>query len=120
MYDTEKTKQTVNTVINWYKKYRDILNSDIVHLRRADGRDWDGWMHVNPQLKTKALIMLFNPMKETITRTVKIPLYYTGIATAAALKEKGATIKNYTLNRNYEVELAFTIAPESYTWYTVE
>ena len=120
LYDTEKTKQTVNTVINWYKKYRDILNSDIVHLRRADGRDWDGWMHVNPQLKTKALIMLFNPMKETITRTVKIPLYYTGIATAAALKEKGATIKNYTLNRNYEVELAFTIAPESYTWYTVE
>ena len=45
LYDTDATKQTVIKVINWYKKYRDILNSDIIHLRRADGRDWDGILH---------------------------------------------------------------------------
>ncbi|HLK26938.1 MAG TPA: hypothetical protein VKT28_00050, partial [Puia sp.] len=55
LFDTDATKQTVSNVVSWYKKYRDILNSDIIHLRRADGRDWDGVMHVNPQLKTKAL-----------------------------------------------------------------
>ncbi len=25
-----------------------ILDADIIHLRRADGRDWDGWLHVDP------------------------------------------------------------------------
>lgn len=120
LYDTESTKQTVSRVITWYKKYRDILNSDIIHLRRADGRDWDGWMHVNPQLKTKALIMLFNPLKESITRTIRIPLYYTGNTTVVAIREKENAVKNYTLNRNYEIELNVTIKPGSYTWYTVE
>ena len=49
--------------IAWYKKYREILNADIIHLRRADGRDWDGIMHVNPW-KHKALLMLYSPLKE--------------------------------------------------------
>ena len=120
LYDTDKTKQSVISVIKWYKKYRDILNSDLIHLRRADGRDWDGWMHVNPRLKTRALIMLFNPLKESITRTIKLPLYYTGLTQIAKLKEKGNTLKSYTLNRNYEIELTFSIPAENYTWYELE
>ena len=39
LYDTERTKEAVKEVISWYKKYRDILCSDIIHLRRPDGRD---------------------------------------------------------------------------------
>ncbi|SMO47069.1 alpha-galactosidase [Solitalea koreensis] len=120
LYDTETTKQTVINVISWYKKYRDILNSDIIHLRRADGRDWDGLLHVNPNLKTKGLVMLYNPLKEKITRTIKVPLYYTGLATSAKLKEKDGDYKSYKLNRNYEVELTCSIEPESYTWFTIE
>ncbi|MBS1915151.1 MAG: alpha-galactosidase [Bacteroidetes bacterium] len=119
LFDTDATKQTVSNVITWYKKYRDILNSDIIHLRRADGRDWDGVMHVNPQLQTKALIMLYNPLKEKISRTIKIPLYYTGLTTTALISEKGGVAKKYSLNRNYEIELAFTIDPESYTWFEI-
>ena len=89
LFDTEKTKETVIKVISWYKKYREILNSDIVHLRRADGRDWDGILHANPYLKTKGLMMLYNPTKEKIIRTVKIPLYYTGLTNIAQVREKG-------------------------------
>ncbi len=120
LYDTDTTKQTVINVIRWYKKYRDILNSDIIHLRRADGRDWDGIMHVNPQLKTKAFIMLYNPLREKITRTIKVPLYYSGMTTTATVSEKGLNAKKYLLNRNYEIELTFSIDPESYTWFVVE
>jgi hypothetical protein len=40
------------------KKYRDILNADMVQLRRADGRDWDGFIHVNPSLKQKGFLMV--------------------------------------------------------------
>lgn len=120
LYDGEATKQAVIKTINWYKKYRDILNADIIHLRRADGRDWDGVMHVNSQLKTKGLLMLYNPLKEKITRTIKVPLYYTGLTSNANVREKEGVVKKYTLNRNYEIELTFTIEPESYTWFVIE
>ena len=92
----------------------------MIQLRRADGRDWDGLIHVNPQLKQKGFVMLYNPTKEKITRTIKVPLYYTGLTSAATFKEKGKVAKKYQLNRNYEVELTFTIEPENYTWFTVE
>ena len=120
LYDTETTRQLVSKTVAWYKQYRDILNADMIHLRRADGRDWDGFIHVDPQQKQKGFLMLYNPTKERITRTINVPLYYTGLTSAATFKEKGATAKKYTLNRNYEVALTVTIAPESYTWFTVE
>lgn len=120
LYDTEKTKQTVSNVVSWYKKYRDIMNSDIIHLRRADGRDWDGILHVNPQTKIKGLVMLYNPLKEKITRTIKLPLYYTGLTTTASIREKENAARKYTLNRNYEIDLSFTIEPEGYTWFVIE
>lgn len=120
LYDTEKTKQTVSHMISWYKQYRDILNADIIHLRRPDGRDWDGIMHVNPALKTKGLLLLFNPLKIPVTRTIQLPLYYTGLTGTATITEKGVSGKKYTLNRNYEITFTFTIAAESYNWYVIE
>ena len=120
LYDTESTKQMVTKVISWYKQYRFILNSDIIHLRRADGRDYDGILHVNPTLKTKGLVMLYNPLKESITRSIKLPLYYTGLTNKVTIAERGLHSVVKSLNRNYEVLLNFTIAPESYTWFTIE
>jgi len=120
LYDTEITKITVSNTINWYKKYREILNSDIIHLRRADGRDWDGILHVNPQLKTKGLLMLYNPLKEKITRTIMVPLYYAGLTNMTQVREKEGILKPYELNRNYGIKLNFSIEPESYTWFAIE
>lgn len=119
LYDTEETKQTVIKVINWYKKYRNILNSDLIHLRRADGRDWDGILHVNPELKEKGLMMLYNPTKEKMVRTIKVPLYYTGLTDIARIREKEGPVKSYKLNRDYTIDLTFTINPEGYTWFVV-
>ena len=42
LFDTDATRKMVTKTIDWYKKYRAILNADIIQLRRADGRDWDG------------------------------------------------------------------------------
>jgi hypothetical protein len=120
LYDTDLTKQEVINTINWYKKFRAILNSSLIHLQRANGRDWDGWLHVNPQLQTKSLLMLFNPLKQTITRTITVPLYYAGLNGKAILKEKDSAPKKMTLNKNNELTLQFTLAPESYSWYVIE
>jgi hypothetical protein len=29
------------------------MNSDIIHLRKAYVREWDGWLHVNSQVQHK-------------------------------------------------------------------
>lgn len=120
LYDTELTKQTVIKVVTWYKKYREILNSDIIHLRRADGRDWDGIMHVNPQLPTKGLIMLYNPLKEKITRTIYLPLYYTGLTQTATVSKSGIQPQHIKLDRQNKAAFTFTIEPESYGWYILQ
>lgn len=120
LYDTEKTKQAVIDVVTWYKKYRDILNSPIVHLRRADGRDIDGMMHVNPELKEKGFVMYFNPTDQTIKKTVKLPLYYTGLADIASIREQEGNSKNYTLNRDYSVDIEIEIPAMGNTWFVIE
>jgi hypothetical protein len=120
LYDTEKTRQTVIGVINWYKKYREILNSDLIHLRRADGRNWDGWLHVNPALKQKGLMMLFNPTDKLIKTEIVVPVYYTGMHTAVKVREKEGTVKTFTVSRDYKIKLPVSLQPGSYSWWVME
>ncbi|HWB24855.1 MAG TPA: hypothetical protein VG738_05215 [Chitinophagaceae bacterium] len=121
LYDNDTTKQTVIQTIQWYKKYRDILNADIIHLRRADGRDWDGIMHVNAQLPVKGLVMLYNPLLHAITRTIELPVYYTGVTGTAHISEKGTNPRGYTINPStHSITFTFTIPAAGYTWFTVE
>ncbi|WP_339752763.1 alpha-galactosidase [Algoriphagus aquimarinus] len=120
LYDTEETKQVVIDVIDWYKEYRDILNADIIRLRRADGRDWDGWMHVDPNGKEKGLGMLFNPTSEPIKKSINIPLYYSGLAQTAKIQIEDGAAKSYQLNRDYSVDIQVEIPAGGYTWFVVE
>lgn len=120
LYDTEETKNVVKKVIAWYKQYRDILNSDLIHLRRADGRDYDGFMHVNPKLKEKAMVMLFNPLDESIEREITLPLYDTGKKDAVRIREQENAPKDYQLDRDYKVRVNVTIPAKGYTWLVVE
>lgn len=120
LYDTETTKKTVQNVIQWYKKYRDILNSDMVHLRRADGRDWDGMMHVNPSLKEKGLVMVYNPLGEKIVRDIKLPVYYTGKHQTIQIREKENAAKSYQVDRDYNVSIKLTLPAKGYTWLVLE
>jgi hypothetical protein len=120
LYDSPATQQLVQQVISWYKKYRELLNTDIIHLRRPDGRDWDGIMHVAPHLSQKAMVMLYNPQEQPITRTIQLPLYYTGLTQTATIREKEGPSKKYTLDRAYKVPVTVTIPASGYTWLVVE
>jgi hypothetical protein len=82
LYDTDRVRDMLKREVGWFKEHRDILESDIIHLRRADGQDWDGILHVNPALKERAMLCVFNPTDAPVTRTLKVPLYYAGLADA--------------------------------------
>ncbi|MGY0407517.1 MAG: NPCBM/NEW2 domain-containing protein [Polaribacter sp.] len=120
LYDTEKTKKTVVEVINWYKKYRDILNSDLIHLRRPSGKDWDGFMHVNPTLKEKGFALFFNPTNTDMEREITLPLYYTGLTKKASVRKKEGSSRIYTLSRDYKIKVRITIPANSYNWLVIE
>lgn len=120
LYDSDTTRTMVKRVVRWYKKYRDILESDIIHLRRADGRGIDYMMHVNPELKEKGFLLVFNPTDKHIRKTITIPLYYTGLTEAAQIREQEGIPKSYSLNRQYEVDLEVNVPPKWYNWYVIE
>ncbi|MGL5563633.1 MAG: NPCBM/NEW2 domain-containing protein [Tannerellaceae bacterium] len=120
LYDSPETKATVKEVVDWYKKYRNILNSEVIHLRRPDGNDWDGIMHVNPTLNEKAMIMLYNPTDEPISRAIRIPLYYTGLTQNASLTLHDGTKKKLSLDREYNATCQFEIPARGYVWAVIE
>ena len=120
LYDTESTRLVVAKTIDWYKKYRNILNADIVQLRRADGRDWDGWMHVSPFTGQKGFMMLFNPTKDVMTKTIKLPLYYTGLTQKVKITDPNGLSKQYNLSRDYSIDFTFAIPPDTYKWFVIE
>lgn len=120
LYDTPETKKIVVEIINWYKKYRNILNSDIIHLRKPDARDWDGIMHVDPAGKEKGLAMFFNPTDKEIIRKIQLPLYYTGLTKTANVSEQEGASATYTLNRDFTIELTVKIPANGYTWYIIK
>ena len=120
LYDTETTKTMVTRVVTWYKKYRDILESDIIHLRRADGRDIDFMMHVNPGLKEKGFLLVFNPTDTVIRKKITVSLYYTGLTQTAMIREQENLPKKFKLNRKYEIEIEVEVQPNWYNWYVIE
>ncbi len=120
LYDTEETKKVVCDVIAWYKKYRTILNSDIIHLRKPDAQDWDGIMHVNPYCREKALALFFNPTDKEMVRTITLPLYYTGLEGKASIREREGSPVAYALDCDKNVTLQVKIPAGEYTWYVVE
>ena len=120
LYDTEATKELVNKWVSFYKKYRQILDSDIIHLRRPDGQDWDGIMHVNPALKQKGFISVYNPLDTPISKEIRIPLYYTGLTDKVTIKEQDQNVQVYVLERDYSITIPITIPAKGYNWYIVE
>jgi hypothetical protein len=120
LYDTDSTRAVVKKWVDFYKSHRKILDSDIIHLRRPDGRDWDGFLHADPAGEEKGLLMLYNPLNEEITRTLEIPLYYTGLSKTADVKRSDGKSKKYTISRDYKITLDVALPARGYEWYVIK
>jgi hypothetical protein len=105
---------------DFYKRYRSILDSDIIHVRRPDGRDIDCMLHVNPNLEHKGLAMIFNPLDQPVKRTIALPLYCTGIRGRAMIRrEEGATM-SHALDNQSVAQVSVEMSPRSVTWLVID
>jgi hypothetical protein len=120
LYDTDQTQAVLKKWVDFYKSNRRILESDIIHVRRADGRDIDAILHVNPVLEVRGLAMVYNPLDVDITRTLTLPLYYTGLVENALVREQDGEPRKYPLNRRFEADVTLTIRAQGMTWLTIQ
>lgn len=120
LYDTPQTKQMVSKWINWYKQYREILNSEIIHVSRPTGRDLDCIMHVNPFINDKGMVVVFNPTNRTIKKELRLPLYYAGLKNKAQVTGADAKTVSYTLNDKQEMLLPVEVKPGGTTWFVIK
>ena len=120
LFDAPETREVVKKWTDFYHKYRPILDSDIIHVRRADGRSVDCMLHANPALREKGLAMVFNPTDERVETTLRLPLYYTGLTDAALVREQEGDAISYELDREYGVDVPVSLEARGITWFVVE
>ncbi|HWQ31486.1 MAG TPA: alpha-galactosidase [Blastocatellia bacterium] len=119
LYDSPETKAVVVRWVKWFKQYRDILESDVIHIRRADGRSLDVVLHVNPALPVRGLAMIYNPADEPLQQEITLPLYYTGLSDVALVAERDGRPVRMKLDRQYRITLRPAVAARSNTWFVI-
>jgi len=64
-------------------------------------------------------VLLFNPTGEVLKRTIRLPLYYTGLKDMAMvrLKDKQELMVRPADDRS--IEITVNIPPGGYTWYVI-
>ncbi len=128
LFDTPETKAIVCKWVNFYKTHREVLDGELIHLRRATGRDWDGWLHVNPRSTTggQGLAFLYNPLTEDLELELTIPLYYTGLTGLAVVRGgdsrawrsdmQPSEAETVVLDEGQNAVVRVTIPAEGYAW----
>ena len=79
LYDTPRVRDAVRTWTTWFRTNRPILEADVLHGRRPDGRDIDWLLHVAPGLPTPAMLVVHNPLAQDAERTLLLDLSLAGI-----------------------------------------
>jgi hypothetical protein len=120
LYDAPETKELVKKWVSFYKKHRAILDGDIIHVRRADGRDIDAILHVNPQNEEKGLLMVYNPLDHPVQKELNLNIYYTGLQKAASVSENGNSPNSYQVGRDYTVTIKINVDANSQSWYIIK
>lgn len=120
LFDTERTRDLLAERVAWFKAHREVLEADLVHGRRADGRDLDWMLHVNPfpsgPEAARGMLVAFNPLTEEVRRTLDVPLYYTGLDGSVRASVNGGPEVELELDRRWEVRLELSVPPGGMGW----
>ncbi|MDO4570490.1 MAG: hypothetical protein Q4D38_08910 [Planctomycetia bacterium] len=120
LFDAPETLEVVRKWVQFYKTHREVLDGDVIHLRRADGRDWDGWLNVNPGGREKGLAFFYNPLTQPVEREIEVPLYYTGLRESAMVSVDGANPFRVPLDEKSVARIKLKIPAEGYVWVLFE
>jgi hypothetical protein len=120
LYDAPETKELVSRWVNFYKQHRRILDGDIVHIRRPDGRDYDAILHVDPTGVDKGLLMIYNPLNEAIHRRIRVNLYYTGLKSEVNATNSAGITRQVETDATNNAWIDFDIPARGVEWFVIK
>jgi hypothetical protein len=124
LFDGESVQLGVSQWVSWYKRYRDILESDLIHSasRRADGLRPDWYFHANPGLPIRGMWVGFNPTPTQLTIDLKLNVYHTGLLDRLRLLPEGELEEALLLeiDPHHRITLPVTIPAQGHRWFTLE
>ncbi|MEM9378653.1 MAG: alpha-galactosidase [Planctomycetota bacterium] len=119
LFDTPETEAVVREEVAWFKEHREILEADVIHGRRADGRGLDWMLHADPLGATRGMLVVFNPTEEPIARTLRVDLRYTGIRKVARIRAAGGVSSELPLDGTV-LDLEVTVPARSMEWFAMK
>lgn len=81
-----RTKETLIRWIAFYKRFRDTLSGDFLHLIPPDGEHPDAVLHTNPAARAPAVAVFINPAAKGQKINAVLPLHYAGFQPGANVK----------------------------------
>ena len=120
LYDNDTTQAVVKKWVDFYKAHRPILDSDIIHVRRPDGRDYDAILHVNPLLEEKGMLVVHNPTSKSIRKNITLNVYYTGLHETVKVSKEGKNPSNYPVSRDYTIDLDIEVGAGEMGWWVLK
>ena len=120
LFDTDTTRDMLRAEVAWFKAHRDILESDLIHGRRADARDLDWMLHVNPRLKEKGMLVVYNPLNTSVTRRLRVNVHYTGLQKSVRVRDARNASLRLSIDPDGTVQIPVTVAAEGMSWYSME
>ena len=127
LFDGPETKALVRKWVDFFKRYRTLLNADIIHLKRPEPQpgnpdftaDLDYMMHVDPSGR-RALLMVYNQTAQTREKTLSIPLYYSGIRGQVRVREQEGAAETRLCDSQGNVSVTVALASRSVTWFYLD
>lgn len=119
LYDSPETKSAVIKWVQWFKDHRTILESDVIHVKRANGRDLDAILHVDPFGHRRGMLLVWNPGDQDVTEDLDVPLYFSGLRGKASVTDSRGSTTQVKLNGQGVGRFKVTVPKHGMAWYEV-
>ena len=121
LFDGDATRDLLKQQVQWFKQYRTILESDIVHSssRRADGQSLDWVLHANPVSDPPGMLVVYNPTDKPLQQLVPLNLYYTGLSDQVAAMDAEGNVHAVQLDRRGRGAISVEVPAGASRWFTI-
>jgi hypothetical protein len=121
LFDTDATRQRVQHWVDWWKRHRELLESDVIHSssRRACGREVDWVLHASARGKGGALLVVWNPTGLPARVTLPLNLYFAGLSNAAIAVDGAGTEHRLGLNGRCRTQLQVEVGSRAVAWFEI-
>ncbi len=120
LFDTPATRDLVRAKVAWFKRFRTILESDIVHLRRADAREIDGILHVAPSGKPRGMALFFNPAAAARRYEARLPIAWAKARDSVRIQIGEGRWQERTIGAEGTLDVSLTVPAIGMAWVVIE